>query len=95
MGGYRLDCEFCDETLTAEALDELKRAGQSHLEAQHYEHLAVTFADAYGGEPCGDDCGYVFPVDGAEAAGFDCPNCGYDHFSSFAKRYLYWRIADE
>ena len=72
----------------------MKDCGTAHLEDDHYDELAELFPGSYAGESCRDDCGYIFSVGVDEVAGFDCPDCGHDHFASFVRRYVYWRIED-
>lgn len=90
--GFRFDCEFCEDTISATTVEALKGRGRSHLEANHRTELAEPFAEARAGEPCENDCGYVFPDALDDVAGFECPECGHDHFPAFLERYLYWRI---
>lgn len=94
MPGFRFDCDLCDETFRAATVEPLKATGRDHLDGDHDSELAEEFGEIYGGEPCRNDCGYVFPADAEEVAGFDCPECGHDNFSEFADRYLFWKIED-
>lgn len=88
---FRFDCSFCDAVVDAWNVEETKNAGQRHLESHRDAELPSVFAEMHGGEACHDDCGYVYP-DGGDTVGFDCPDCGFDHFPSFARRYLCWQI---
>lgn len=90
--GFTYECEFCDETLRTETAAALKERATTHLEVHHYDDLVPTFAEKRGGDDCRNGCGYVFPTAVEEVAGFECPDCGRDHFGSFARRYLYWQI---
>lgn len=94
LSGFAYDCEFCDETLRTETAEALKEQGTTHLEVHHYDDLLPAFAERWGGDGCRNDCGYAFPTAVGEVAGFDCPECGHDHFPSFARRYLYWQIEE-
>lgn len=88
---FRFDCEYCDEVLQTTTVEAMKNHGTTHLEA-HKGTLLDVFAGKSRGKHCRNDCGYHFPVGGGEVTGFDCPNCGYDNFTEFAHRYLYWQI---
>lgn len=92
MSRFRLDCEFCEETVRASELTELKNRAVSHLEGEHEVRLRAVFSDVFGGEPCRNECGHIFSTDVDEVSGFDCPECGHDNFDPFVRRYLYWRI---
>lgn len=92
--GFRFDCEFCDEMLRTETETTIKSEGAAHLEDRHSTDLVEAFAEKARGSGCENDCGYVFPADVEEVAGFDCPACGHDHSRSFVRRYLYWRIEE-
>lgn len=92
MAGFQFDCEFCDRTVEAGTVESLKKRGKRHLTDEHDTELAGAFAETVGGEPCRNDCGYVFPVGVDEVAGFECPTCGHDNLPPFLERYLYWRI---
>lgn len=94
MSRFRFDCERCDVTVRATSEDELKARGRDHLESDHYDELTEQFSRAFAGEACENDCGYVFPATIEEVAEYDCPDCGYDNFPAFVRRYLYWRIED-
>ena len=72
----------------------VKDGGTAHLEDDHYDDLAELFPGSYAGESCRNDCGYVFPAEVDEVAGFDCPDRGHDHLPAFVRRYVYWRIED-
>lgn len=90
--GFRFDCEFCDETFRTATAAEIKERGVAHLEADHRADLATVFARRAGGDDCRNGCGYAFPAAVEDVAGFDCPECGHDHFPGFVRRYLYWEI---
>lgn len=94
QSGFQFDCKFCEKTLGAATAKAVKSWGTSHLEANHYSDLRKVFARKIGGDGCRNDCGYVFPVEVEAVAGFDCPECGHDHFQSFVRRYLYWEIEE-
>lgn len=92
MDDFAFDCEFCETSVRAESVEAVKDRGTTHLETHHREDLTEPFVGQMAGEQCREGCGYTFPVGVAEVAGFECPNCDHDHFPSFLKRYLYWRI---
>lgn len=92
--GFQFDCMFCEATFETAEVEALKEDARSHLQTDHYDELEDVFAVAVGGEECHNDCGYVFPTDIERAVGFDCPRCGHDHFPSFVRRYVFWRIEE-
>lgn len=92
MEGFKLDCAFCDEILQTATIEAVKDQGETHLEDHHESKLVDAFTDMCGGTECRNGCGYVFPVDGSDVAGYDCPECGHDHCPAFIQQYIFWRI---
>jgi len=88
---YLHDCDFCDVTIEGSTLDEVQERGREHLEDQHYSEFETVFVDQISGKSCLDGCGYTFPGESDDDVGFECPNCGYDNFSAFAARHIWWR----
>lgn len=92
MGRFRFECELCDATVRGSTVEGVRERAVTHLEDDHLAQLRAEFDDTLGGEPCRNDCGYVFPAD--DVTGYDCPECGHDNFRAFARQYLFWRIED-
>lgn len=93
MTGFEFDCAFCDVTIEAADAEAVKEDAQAHLQ-DHDARLEEVFAVAVGGEECQNGCGYVFPTSIEDVTGFDCPNCGHDHFPAFVQQYVFWRIEE-
>lgn len=89
------DCPFCPTTIDADTVPEVKERGKEHLRSEHYDEFETRFTEEHSGQRCLDGCGYTYPKSVEEVAGFDCPECGHDHFEPFATRYLYWQIEVE
>lgn len=89
---YRHDCDFCDETITGDTLDEVKTDGRTHLEDQHYSEFEQVFVDQISGKSCLGGCGYRFPRTAENDIGFECSNCGADNFPEFADRHIWWNV---
>ena len=87
-----LECEFCPTTIEAEAAADVKKLGKDHLQTEHYDDFVALFAERYSGEQCQNNCGYTYPGSSESIAEFDCPDCGYDHFTTFANRYIFWEL---
>ncbi|MFC4552062.1 MULTISPECIES: hypothetical protein [Halorussus] len=94
MGGFQLDCAFCDTVIRDATSERVKGRSRTHLEDEHRDELLAEFATTFRGKKCQNGCGYVYPVGVDEVAGYDCPDCGHDHFSSFVQQYLYWQIEE-
>lgn len=92
---YQFDCDLCAEAFEASSMSEMKEHGRAHLNNHHYSELRDVFREKYRGKRCDGGCGYEFPVEMEDAAGFECPSCGYDHFPKFAGQYLWWRLTVE
>ncbi|WP_158057136.1 hypothetical protein [Halorussus halophilus] len=88
------NCEFCQTTLKADSLPEIKQRGKEHLASNHHESFAELFAEKYAGRRCGNECGYTFPDDVSRVANsaFVCPNCDHDHLNPLVTQYVFWRI---
>lgn len=91
---YRLDCDFCAETVESRTVDTVKSRAETHLTEDHPGDVLTALGDSYDDVPCHNDCGYAVPVDGGDVAGVECPRCGHDNFRSLLKRYVYWRITE-
>lgn len=89
---YKLDCEFCGETIESETLEPVKMQAKSHLEENHYEDLLIELTGQDESITCRNGCGYEIPVGGGDVAGLNCPNCGHDNLSSLVRLYIFWRI---
>lgn len=74
--------------MDASSVERVTSQGTNHLERQHSDELEAVFEDKYDWT-CQGDCDHKFSN---EDTGFDCPRCGYDNFSDFADRYVWWQI---
>lgn len=92
---WRSDCDFCGETIEADTVGKAKESGKAHLEENHFDEFEALFRERYSGEDCRNGCGYSYPVGVEEVAGFECLDCGYDHFQEFANEYVFWHIEAE
>ena len=90
---YRWECTYCDKEIQALTVEEVKQDGKAHLSQKHHSQLAVLFEEKWAGNNCQNGCGSWFPVDGS-FSGFECPNCGHDHFSYFAGQHVWVGIED-
>ncbi len=88
---YQLACGYCDEVLQTETIDGMYDRGTVHLE-DHRNDLLKLFAGNPQQKHCGNDCGYVFSASADSVDGFECPECAYDNFDSFARQHLYWEM---
>lgn len=94
MATFQLDCPFCSEVIESEGVDTVKDHGTTHLENQHDTALTSVFAETHDGDEC-HNCGSSFTVGDDGIEGFECSECGHDHFQPLVRRYLYWQIETE
>ncbi|WP_137287505.1 hypothetical protein [Halorussus salinisoli] len=92
MEAYQLDCDFCESTVRAAAVDRLKTRAKTHLETNHYEDVLAVLDDTHDEVSCHNDCGHVLSVETDGEASLDCPRCGFDNLSPLVGQYVYWQI---
>lgn len=92
---YVFDCEYCDSSIEAEAVESVKARAKAHSEARHRDSVVADLHDRHDGIECRNDCGYTFPVGVENVAGLDCPECGHDNLSPLLEQYVFWRISAE
>ncbi len=85
---YSWDCTYCDRTIQSAIGDEVKAEGRLHLQQNHRQELALLFREKWAGNDCQGGCGNYFPPDG-DFSGFECPDCGHDHFNYFAGSHVW------
>lgn len=86
---YQHRCEFCEHTVEASTIEDVRTDGCEHLETQHYDEF-VTHLSESEGVTCRGGCGGTFSP--ATVDGFDCPSCGYDNFPHLSDQHVWWRM---
>lgn len=89
---YRLDCDFCESTVRAEAVDTIKTEAKTHLETNHPEDVLSDLCETYNEVSCHNDCGHAFSIRADNGASLNCPRCGFDNLSPLVDQYVYWQI---
>lgn len=87
---FEWKCRICDgTTLQSDSEDILKAKAREHAKTEHREELERIFINTSGGDKCRGGCGYRFPRDSEEHPGFECPDCGENHFNWFDGKRFY------
>lgn len=82
-------CDFCDNVVRETTSERLKEKGRTHLKKQHLDVLEDAIQENWTGNEYISGCGYGFPFDSDSHPGFECPECGTDHFNYYARNWVF------
>lgn len=80
----RWECDFCEEEFSATDEESLKEQGRVHIDNRHRDDLEDRFQRKWTGNDCNGNCGFRFPYESENHPGFECPECGFNHFNYYA-----------